>query len=491
MTTFNPSPYQLAIFDAVADDSAGNLIIEAVAGSGKTTTIIESMRGLSPNASTIFLAFNKSIATELKLRGVQASTFHALGFGGLRNTPAGAAKVDGNKVAQIFRNVVAKQLQDEYYELPRLVSLGKNYGIDIFPELPNTTQPWLELIDYHDLSFPDNNKAADFAKRILNISNETLTTIDFDDMLYLNLRLNAPMRSYDYIFVDEAQDLNGIQLALLRKVEFASPTRTRFIFVGDRHQAIYGFRGAGTDSMERIQREFGCTSLPLSVSYRCPQTVVEFAQRYVPHIQASDSAPAGRITPAAPWTTAGLTQNTAVLCRNTKPLIALAYRLFRANRKVCMLGRDIGAGFKSLIKRAKAQDVEQLRTKLEAMLRAEIDLEQEKARPSKRKIAAITDKYDSLFIVLDNNRDNKLASVIESIDSLFTGGPDSITLATVHKAKGLEWPHVCILNFEQLMPSQYAVDGWQLQQEYNLIYVAVTRAKQHLQFINLDDMETA
>lgn len=477
---YTPSTYQQAIFDEVSDPYGRNLIIEAVAGSGKTTTIVTAIGLIPHECSRIFLAFNKAIAEELRARGVPGSTFHALALNRLRAHLPRDFKIDGNKCSQIFRTIVAKDLQDDFSELPRLVGLGKNYGIGIFDGLPNIPANWTELIDYHDLTFPDNNKAAEFAIRILKLSNENTAVIDFDDMLYMNIMFNIVMDGYDYVFVDEAQDLNGIQLAILRKL--TTPV-TRFIFVGDSHQAIYGFRGAGSDSMDAIRREFVCVPLPLSVSYRCPTTVVEFAKRYVPQIEPAPGAPSGSVTTPSIWSANSLPPSSAVLCRNTKPLIALAYALMRDGRRVQVLGRDIGAGFKGLIKRAKATTIAQLRDKLCKM--RDFDVEKERNRKAFRKAAAIEDRYDSLLEVIASLPDDSAAKVAtDAVDALFAAQPGAIQLATVHKAKGLEWNDVFILDFERLMPSQYASDGWQMQQEFNLIYVAVTRTRKNLSFIN-------
>lgn len=74
------SPFQQAIFEFVRNPLAGNAIVVAVAGSGKTTTIVEAMKSVPSTQSTVFLAFNKSIATELQSRGVNAKTFHSLTY---------------------------------------------------------------------------------------------------------------------------------------------------------------------------------------------------------------------------------------------------------------------------------------------------------------------------------------------------------------------------------------------------------------------------
>jgi superfamily I DNA/RNA helicase len=65
--------------------------------------------------------------------------------------------------------------------------------------------------------------------------------------------------------------------------------------------------------------------------------------------------------------------------------------------------------------------------------------------------------------------------------------PTTIVLSTVHKSKGREWDRVYILGRDQLMPSRYARQDWQVQQELNLIYVAITRAKAELIDVALEE----
>jgi superfamily I DNA/RNA helicase len=101
-------------------------------------------------------------------------------------------------------------------------------------------------------------------------------------MLYMPVMYGIAFNHYNYIFVDEAQDTNDIQLEILSRL--CAP-RCRIVAVGDPHQAIYGFRGANADSMTRITERFSCKTFPLSVSYRCPKAVVKEAQRYLQPIE--------------------------------------------------------------------------------------------------------------------------------------------------------------------------------------------------------------
>lgn len=484
------SPYQTAIFDEITT-GIGNIFVEAVAGSGKTTTIVEATTRLPLTATRIFLAFNKSIAEELKSRGVNASTFHALALNSIRPLLPTSFRIDSNKVSRIFRSIVARDLQNDFADLPRVVSVGKAYGIGIFDDIPNTPDAWQNVLDAHDFSFPDNSehKVCEFAIRILRMSNEDRGTIDFDDMLYFNIMLNAPMRTFDFVFVDEAQDTSGIQLAIIDKI---ANTTTRYIFVGDRHQAIYGFRGAGIAAVPSIIARYHCTTLPLSISYRCAAAIVAEAQAIVPQIQAASDAPSGviHLTRTSAQILIDIdqeTSNCAVLCRNTKPLIKLAYFLINHNIPVQLLGRDLGTGLKRLMTKVSAfKTLTTLATLLQEACDREVS--EELAHNRTAKAAFIEDRYNTLLSIIDNitsdpqTHDTTKTAVTGAIDALFRDNANACKLATIHKAKGLEWNHVFFLD-PQLIPSKYASRDWELQQEENLRYVAITRAKHTLTYI--------
>lgn len=91
------------------------------------------------------------------------------------------------------------------------------------------------------------------------------------------------------------------------------------------------------------------------------------------------------------------------------------------------------------------------------------------------------DVINSLLILSDKIKTKK--KLIEHINSIFGIQNDGIMLSTIHKAKGLEADNVYIL-CRSSMPSKLAVSDWEIEQEKNLIYVAITRPKQKLGFIS-------
>src|SRR5699024_9201295 len=86
----------------------------------------------------------------------------------------------------------------------------------------------------------------------------------------------------DYVLVDESQDLSILQQYFVRQLDTGS---NRFIFVGDKYQAIYGFAGADTHSIDNIKKNFILKELPLNICYRCPENVIKLAKDIVPTIE--------------------------------------------------------------------------------------------------------------------------------------------------------------------------------------------------------------
>ncbi len=485
---FKPSPYQKAIFDFVAQghDSA---IINAKAGSGKTTTIIKALEFINTNKKVLFLAFNKAIAEELKSRvprNVKAATFHSTGFGAWMNHCGRETRiqVESNKVRNLVHEEIGEREQGLYGAfVTKMVGLGKGMGIGYL--LSNDARSWSELMDHFDINLEseDADEARDYelCTMILKKSIEQARqVIDFDDMLYMPLIENVRFFQYDFVFVDEAQDTNQVQISLLKRMVRPGG---RLIAVGDPHQAIYGFRGADSEAMARIQAEFGCKTLPLSVSYRCPQAVVRAAQEFVPDIECFDNAPEGKVGSMA-FDHKFFTNADAILCRNTAPLVETAYALIRQRVACRILGRDIGVGLENLIKKMQAKNIDRLIEKLNKYQGREMAKHMSKGREDKAQ--AVDDKVQTLMVIIDHLPENRrtVADLIRTIQELFTDNNKGLlTLCTVHKAKGLEWPRVFILGRHEYMPSKWARKDWQKQQESNLIYVAYTRAKQELYFL--------
>lgn len=275
----NWSTEQTAIFTQLAAPTGPSLLVVASAGSGKTTTIVQGASLLPDWTTNRFLAFNKNIATELETRlphNCVSSTFHSAGMNALGALLPKRPRVDAQKLNFLLRTILKAKPLFSTYSSPcrKLVGYAKNNFLR--ESCPSAS--WQQLIDHHGLTHEGTDgELIKFSQQLLSASVRNVSHIDFDDMLYLPIVLNAPFQRSPNVFVDEAQDTNPIQREMLSRM---LATSGRLVAVGDPSQAIYGFRGASTDAMNELRTRFAMTVLPLSVSYRCSQSVVREAQPY-------------------------------------------------------------------------------------------------------------------------------------------------------------------------------------------------------------------
>jgi superfamily I DNA/RNA helicase len=468
------STFQNRIF-TFGTDETGNAVVIAVAGSGKTTTMVELMKRV--NGSKIFLAFNKKNAEDLASRGVNGKTFHSVCYSPVTRARK-ARNVDANKMYTVINDRLGDEEARIYGPfLQRLVGLGKNAGIGALVD--DSEQEWLDLVNHHGLEIENERgtvaQGVKYASMMLQASNAS-PLLDFDDLLYLAVKDGISLPKFDFIVVDEAQDTNVIQRAVIRKMMH---DKTRLVAVGDPAQAIYGFRGADSQAIYSIKEEFNAIELPLTVSYRCPKAVVRHAQRWVSHIQANDGAAEGSVTSLEKFSAETFQPQDMVVCRTTAPVVRLAFKLLQKHIPATVLGRDIGAGLKSLVNRMKAKGIPALENKINEWRVREI----EKANAKRQEAAAeaIADKADAVLFLIDSlpETTRTVPALLALIDNLFADKANAVVLCTIHKSKGAEARRVFWLNSSK-MPAKWAKQEWEQEQERNLCYVATTRAMEDL-----------
>jgi DNA helicase-2/ATP-dependent DNA helicase PcrA len=460
------SIYQEAIYDFVKG-STDNGIIEAVAGSGKTTTIVEALQ--FAKGKVLFLAFNKHIVEELKTKVpmfVDVATLNSLGWRACMGR--GYIKLDADKTRKILQFSVLKWPENKIIffkvlgAVCRLVSLLKAHG-----QVSTTLAE--ELAIKHGIDIPElsNGQFWDILDKVYKESLASFKYYDFDDQLLQPVIRNYPLPKYDTVFVDEAQDLNFIQMELISRLG------ARIVAVGDRHQAIYGFRGANPDSMDNIRDRFKATELPLSICYRCAKNIVLLAKEIVPQIEASEYAPDGIVNTISKKDFAPVVGE-YILCRVTAPLVTECLKLIRKGVSAIVKGRDLGQGLIDLIEDTctPSDSVVALMSKLkQKMLKM---IEQEKYTID------LEDKITTLNAIGETCA--TVSDMINRINTIFSDTEKGIVFCTIHRAKGLEADKVYILE-PHLLPHPKAKLPWQQKQEENLKYVAITRAKKELVWI--------
>ena len=503
------SDYQLDIFDAV-EHGDDNIAINAVAGSGKTTTIVAACKRLNASErDVIFLAFNKLIVEELKgkLKNyAYVSTLHSFGFSILKrlyNQPKYGMyiKVDDWKYQ--------KYVKDNAFSLSNIITPDTD-AAKVFGFACNVDKLYtlarINLIEYNENDLSQLRNLCDEHNLLtlfdeVEVCNELLKTayrmprdltIDFTDMIVLPLFHKDMIPTYKYVFIDECQDLSRAQ----RELMLCAAKNGRFIAVGDRNQAINGFAGADCSSFDKIASQPNTIELPLSVNYRCGTNMVRLAQEIVPHIQAHKGAIKGDVFHVKQLSKDLFKENDMVLCRTSAPLVGLCMKLIESGITAVVKGKDIAQDLKNLIANANTRDIKALLAYLEEEKQKCINIikEQRKCDDAMAKNAT---KYLNLedrckcienicmYSIKDTTQLKTYINKIFSDENI----ENAVMLSTAHKSKGLEANRVMIL-LPNKLPLKYPhQQRWQEVQEMNLKYVAVTRARKELIFVDLTETE--
>ena len=248
------------------------------------------------------------------------------------------------------------------------------------------------------------------------------------------------------------------------------------------HNCIYGFAGSDVKSFERLVNRPNTKQLPLSVCYRCAKTIVEEARTIYDHIQPFDKAEEGVVRNDG--SVSEITEGDFVLCRNTKPLVELYFKLLKQNKKAFIKGKDIGENLLKELEPFKGLRSEDALNSLHDQLDDLVESLKQKgiSKPKYHdKYIAKAELVGVISVFLSTT--NTANEAYRTISRIFKDDGEGIMLSTIHKSKGLEANRVFILKRE-LLPSEHATEEWQLEQERNLQYVMITRAKKELIYIS-------
>lgn len=540
-----PTEEQQQIYVFVREGS-GHGIIDAVAGAGKTTTIIESAAHVPPSSQALFCAFNKSISLEIEKRfqqkgmyRVTVRTIHALGLHLLTSDAAfgDRPQIKERKYHTLLNTAEIKEaLEPHYRELLKINNLdpdnrfvkqdsyaarGFIYKVnerllDINQKFRSTLcgeglDDFLSMVMHFGIFDATEAKKQDFAKEVeayyachkilLQAGNELSKgsrIIDFTDMIYLPYHWNLEARNkYDFLFIDECQDLSKAQLAVA--VKYAH-REARVLAVGDPFQSIYGFAGADIRSFARIKERTQAKELPLTLCFRCPQQMITLARERRSDIRGNKEEPGVLQTIRADQVRELARANDLVICRFKAPLFIKVFEFVEHDIKVRIdhdEARELIRELKMLFKQPELNAVfatlpggfEDLKLEAERRRKYIIQKEAQRITDSAERETYIRDeeRYLRKRLAFLHKKSIKWADTCHSVDDILhllmdyiTAREDAIKLSTIHRAKGLEENRVFVLDFHELPYKRMDAKEWEFQQELNLRYVAVTRAKEEL-----------
>ena len=516
--SFELSEYQQNIKTFFITHPHDNMAIEALAGSGKTSTAL--MLTELTKTSDVYVAFNKSIQMEMKEKlknpKTKCYTMHGLALSVMRynlEKKKQEVQLDNFKIHKIIADIFKEEyqynkklntaeykdyIQDNYITLYNIIRLKciDNLNVDnidwICDELgifqstsefeahtPTEILNWLTQIDNMSVKlFEENN------------------IIDFTDMLYITLQ---KLKSQDWdipfwllftnIYYDEFQDASLLHQKLIR---YFKRSNGRFIFIYDKNQAIYGFAGADCRATDNVDKLFApVTHFKLPINYRCGYDILKYVNRsFNVGILPRPNANQGNVLRLEEKALSKKVKpNDFIIGRKNQQLISTALALVRSGIRIFLSDKEIVTKIVKTIKSTKQNTVHDL------LIYCTHFLEEYGQLPEKDRMKYNREDIDLIIILInyfvkDNNKTSKIDRFLSYIQNMINvDNPDNcVRIMSIHKSKGLEADNVFVLNegrvFYELGRSKDMI-----QQEKNLSYVALTRAKENLYLVRCESNE--
>lgn len=500
-----PTSEQAAILAAAADPGRPNLMITAFAGCGKTSTL-RLIAEQAVHEPTLYVVFNRRNREEAEGKfppHVQVRTSNGLGHAAWGRALRKRLVVDDKKLGRIIKArigvIPASERDPELWGIVRDLCIGA-MQIGIIPNCTGVS--FRGLVEDNENEWRALGEVEPDAEAI-SIARDCLASsikegfagiISFDDQIYLPSLMGGQFPRFPTVFVDELQDQSALQHKMIARC-----AADRIVAVGDELQAIYLWRGADAESMQNFRKlRERWVDLPLATTFRCPKATVRRAASHAKGFRAHDGNAEGEVirfpgelpktdpqpADAPSWSWPDVLSRAqpgpiAVLCRNNAPLVSLAFKLIRAGIGCSVAGRDIGKGLSALAKKLGCDPsaIASWRERETALALASDDAS---------KAEGISDRAECLLAVLAQPGVNSPADIEVALTKLFAPSNVRVPLSSIHRAKGLEFPTVLLLDPWRI-PSRFANSPAALAQEANLRYVAETRTQHTLILANLED----
>ncbi|MBT2439981.1 ATP-dependent helicase [Streptomyces sp. ISL-36] len=480
----DPTAEQQQAIEAMT--SGEHFVIQAGAGTGKTTTLAMLARAVASRRG-MFLAFNRPVVDEAARRfpgHVECRTGHSLAMTALRyryghrlNQPREPGWKVGERLGISQRTQVrlgARLLTNRTLSYVALQTLARFCHSDDDEILP---------VHVPRLRGLDDMYRGDLAQFVLPYARRAWRDVQDPkgDLVRFDLNhalkiwaLTEPRIRKDFLLLDEAQDTNPV----MEKVFNAQRSHAQLIMVGDSAQAIYGWRGA-----RDVMTGFDGQQLTLSQSFRFGQRLADEANRWLAIVESPLRL---RGTPTIDTRIGPLDEVDALLCRTNAGAISEIFTLLDEGKKVALVG-----GKKALTELANAagalkEDRRPSHPDLVLFKNWDELVEYAKEDP---------DGADLLPLV-DIIEDHGVEMVLSAMRELHLEDDAEVTVSTAHRAKGREWPRVRIAaDFREPVSRERDLEGNSipapiLLEDARLAYVAVTRARKQLDLGGLEWIET-
>lgn len=502
---FPPTIEQTNIYTRIQTTN-NHLVVKARAGTGKTTTLMGVIDFLPTDIQAGLIVFNTQNAednAEITPAWVYNSTTHSLALKNVRATLGKEIQIQKYKIQNLIRERIkdfddkgkAKEVKKNIFKMKHVINLLKGkllypteenidmvcskYNVDFDSPYLETIYGGINEIFYTSIEMLDKD------------GNLIQRDVDFSDViLFCATGMHGvSCRKFDVLMLDEVQDFT------LAQIHFAMNSLTengRIIAVGDEYQSIYGFRGADTNAIPLLIEKLQADIMPLTVCFRCSKAVVAAVNREFNHIKFQTFSGAKEGSERYINETnllSHIKDGDLAICRMNAPLMKPCFSLLKKGIKAYVLGKQIGVGLINTIQQAigntSIQEIKKFWQVLDDhhMKRRDIIIAKND-NDTDRKLENLEDNILAISAIAEEVE--TVNELISQIDEMFSDDSYGIRFSSIHKAKGKEAENIFILRPE-LMPSTKAISKEDIQQEQNIIYVAMTRSKDNMFWVNKDN----
>lgn len=461
--------------------------INATAGSGKTTTLIEYAKSKDPSKRILYLVFNRSVKMEaiekFKAKGlsnVTVETAHSLAF-------KSVVFKNGYRVMQtdlsLFQLIQTLQIHNETntpmmdtqnfmvaYHLKAMLSYYCNSSVIKFSELK-----YGQTLDYTGLTFFTSHQKLlnDLFKKYWLLMDEGKIDITHD--FYLKkFQLTRPKLNYDYILFDEGQDASGVMLDIFSKQEHAIK-----LIVGDSNQQIYAWRYA-VNALEK----FNVPSYPLSINFRCNSNITDLASSVLNIKKRIDES--FELLPIVGKGTSTETKVHAVIGRSNVGLLARAIQYISTNRFDSIYFEGKFSSYTYSTEGGSLYDILNLFNDKRDMIKDKLIQSFKTFDDAKKYVEEVNDHNLGVFISIVETYGNEIPKHIKQIKNRIveTKEEAEVIFTTAARSKGIEYDTVEIVSdyisensIDKMFENEEKYNPSAVCEEINMLYVAITRAK--------------
>ena len=457
----SPTKEQISVIEAAK--TGKDLVVQALAGTGKTTTLKLLAEALHDKKGT-YIAFNKAIVEEAVSKfppNVRCRTAHSLAYGQVgihyKSRMSSHSRITLKQVGEwLGVEKIGYRVQKETHVLDE--AQVANLVVSSVGNFCKSTESKIskEHIEIPFLASFDKKQVANFQKELLPFANKAWDDIQendgflkFDHDYYLKIwQLSSPRINSDFILFDEAQDADPVMLSIVEAQHHAQR-----IYCGDQFQAIYEWRGA-ENALSKVKVD---QSLWLTQSFRFGDAIASEANDILGFLDAPVEV-LGQSTIKS--SVEKVLSPKAILCRTNAGVIQQVMNELSKNRKVAILGRT-----QELIDFAEACGQLQKGKKTSHYELAPFNSWAE----VKTYVARYPEETHEIKTMIDLVDRFGVTALIDALKQVVDEAESDVLISTAHKAKGREWDTVKLAG-DYLHPTDMDVE------DLRLAYVSVTRA---------------